>query len=454
MAQKEKKNDSQFMLVRQASDDKLKAVTQIEKDGTLQTVDPTQENLSGLSNLLNISTMETPLENFLKKYLQELSNPTHTGIFLMTENVLNQLFKIDFREDELEKCRIDPLAEMLKINPDWKQQFDLSKIDHDDLQRKGIRMDDLEPYHAALSWGYKTSQLIDMNPELSPGMRIPTKGRVSFQKQPDGSLKAIPHYWQPEADLNAPFHGVMLDDEAKRNIAATRHAGKVVNLELTPGTLTPCYVSKDRLTNTLEYMPCEEFKKFTSLKEAELSQGKQIDLFSGGKVLLEKFRTREGFFRDAHIQIDASEGNIQFDFSGLDRNRYKEENLEIARQKNIEKRAEQQENAPGITIHRYIKGVRVPDEAYDHWTEAVNDPSKRKDVKAFFMEGMTDEKGQKFNSWVKPDFERGRFRFPKWNPNKSEQSQHNAQRQYPRQDNRPRHTPTFTPRAASKAPKM
>ena len=455
MAKKERKKDNQFMLVRQASDEKLKAVTKIEQDGNLQTVDLSAGNPPDLSNLLNISTMETPLENFLKKFLQELSEPSHTGIFIIAEKVLNQLVQLHFPDEELEKCRIDPLAEMLKINPDWKQPLDMSKIDLEDLHLKGIRMEDLEPYQAALSWGYKTNQLIDMNPEVSPGLRIPTKGRVSLQEQPDGSVKAIPHYWQQEVDLNAPFHGVYLDDEVKRNIAATRHAGKVVDLELSPNTLTPCYVSKDRLTNTLEYMPCEDFKKFSSIKQVELSQGKQVDLFNGGSVLLEKFVTREGYFRDAHIQIDASERNIHFDFSGLDRNRYKEENLEIYRQKQAAKNVERQENAPGMRIHRYIKGVRVPDEAFDHWTEAVNDPSKRKDVKAFYLEGMTDEKGQKFNSWVMPDFERGKFRFPKWNPNKREQGQREQTRpQYPRQDNRPRQNPALKPQATAKAPKI
>lgn len=439
MAKKEANDSKQIMLVQQASDGKLKAVTDIDKEGNLQTTDP---DTGGLSNLLNISTMETPLENFLKKFLQEFSNPTHTGIFMMAENVLDNLIKIDFSSNELEKYRIDPLAEMRNINPEWKQPLDVSKIDQDDLLKKGIRIEDLQPHLKGMAWGYKSSQLIDMEPEISPGVRIPVKGRVSLQEQSDGSIKAIPHYWQPEPDLNAPFHGVLLDDDVKRNIAATRHAGKVVNLELSPGTLTPCYVSKDRLTNTLEYMPCSELKHFTTLKKAELSEGKQLDLFGGGKVLHEKYTSRSGLYRDAYIQVDASERNISFDFTGTDRNRYAEENREIARQQKAQQRLSRGETPENgqqkLVVHHKIKGVEIPDEAYEQWSEAVNDPTKQKDVKAFFLRGMTGNDGKKFDAWVRPNFEKVDFNFFRWNPNKRERGQtQQPKQQTPKQNNKP-----------------
>ena len=77
-----------------------------------------------------------------------------------------------------------------------------------------------------------------------------TKGRVSLEEQADGSLKVIPYYWQEKPDLNSPFHGVLLDDEVKTNFTNGRHAGKVLDLELDLGKLTPCYGSRDKWTNT------------------------------------------------------------------------------------------------------------------------------------------------------------------------------------------------------------
>ena len=62
----------------------------------------------------------------------------------------------------------------------------------------------------------------------------------------------------------------------------------------------------------------------------------------------------------------------------------------------------------------------MPKEAYDQWTEAVNDPSKRADVKAFYIKGMVkDGQGEPFNAWVKPNFERNKMDFFRWNPDRA-----------------------------------
>ena len=61
----------------------------------------------------------------------------------------------------------------------------------------------------------------------------------------------------------------------------------------------------------------------------------------------------------------------------MDRNRYAQENKEIYRQKAAEKNGRQEttasERQPTLTIHRTILKAPVPKEAYDQWTEAVND---------------------------------------------------------------------------------
>ena len=93
-------------------------------------------------------------------------------------------------------------------------------------------MEDIEPHLKAMSYGHKSNGLVEMNPELENGMRVSTKGRVSLEEQADGSLRVVPHYWLERPDLDAPFHGVLLDQEAKTNLMNTRHAGKVIDLEL------------------------------------------------------------------------------------------------------------------------------------------------------------------------------------------------------------------------------
>ncbi len=417
MDEKQTNDAKQVMLVQEAGDGRIRAVTGVDSVGNLHTVEPTQQNMS---NLLNVNTQDAALETFFKKFMQEAENPSHTGIFIMTQSAFDRLFQIDFDPEILENYRVDPASLM------QEQRFeplDTSKIDLDDLVKKGIRMEDLEPHLRAMSYGHKSNGLIEMNPELESGLRVATKGRVSLEEQADGSLKVIPHYWQEKPDLDAPFHGVLLDDEVKNNLTNGRHAGKIIDLELEPGKLTPCFVSRDKWTNTLEYLPVELLEKRAVIKNAELSEGKRMDFYSGGKVLLEGYTTRAGYKRDAYIQIDAAERNFEFSYDGLDRKRYQAENRAIHTQQRAargEREAKGMGKAPELTIHHMILKAAVPDEAYKQWSEAVKDPSKRAEVKAFYIKGMEkDGQREPFNAWVKPNFALGKMDFFKWNPDRA-----------------------------------
>ena len=443
MDEKLKNDAKKVMLVQQAGDGKIKAVTDIDKKGKIKVTDPTEQNLA---NLLNVNTNDSVLEAFYKKFMQEAENPSHTGlknavtkVFIMTEDVLNKLIKINFDPKELEKYRVDPAAELQKMQEKKTdkaqgqdsggdptqtiQPYDTSKIDRADMERKGIKWEAIEPHLRAMSWGHKSNKLIEMNPEMEPGgIRIPTKGRVSLAEQPDGSLRVVPHYWQEKPNLDAPFHGVMLPEDVKTNIENTRHAGKIVDLELTPGKKEPCYVSRDELTNTLEYMRVADFPHKKDMKGTTLSDGDQMNIAAGGKGLLEKFVTRAGYYRDGYIQVDAANRNYEFSYDGLDRNRYAQENKEIYRQNQGEKKGEQKEvsqekkQSDGF-IHKSMGGVAVPKEAYDLWKAAEADPGKRAEVKAVYMKDMKlDSKDQPVSLWVKPNYDEGKLKFYKWNP--------------------------------------
>lgn len=429
------------MLVRDAGKNgKIEAVSQIDEDGNIQTVAAASSNLA---NLFNVYTNDSAIEAFLKKFIEEMQAPVKTGIsdiFIMPVAVLDKLFKVDLAPQLMEHYRVDPAAELSRIEQlrDEGQRFqpmDISKIDRADMERKGIRMEDLEPHLRAMSYGHKSHGLIEMYPEMEPGgMRVTTKGRVSLEEQPDGSLKVIPHYYREKCDLDAPFHGVLLDEETKRNITETRHAGKVLELELEEGKLTPCFVSRDKWTNELVAMPVSEIERFSRLKNVELSEGKQIDLFSGGKVLLEGYTTRSGYKRDAYIQIDASERNIEFDHSGLDRKRYQEQNREIYQQKRAEEGNALPSKQQGMFIPQRLFGVEVPKEAYIQWQEALNFPEKQKDVKAVYMRGLQfPGSAERVDRWVKPNFEEQRIRTYRWNPDYARRQTTTTQQQAPQQ---------------------
>ena len=344
MDEKVKNDEKKVMLVRQTGegqDGRLKAVGSIDEDGNIETLDPTAANVA---KLFDVNTNQPALEAFFTKFMEQSQDPVKTGIseiFIMAESVLNKLIRIDLDPQLLENYRVDPAEELAKMEPQIAvprfEPMDISRIDTADMERMGIRMGDLEPHLKAMSYGHKSHGLIEMRPEMEPGgMRVTTKGRVSLEEQADGSLKVVPHYYREKCDLDAPFHNVLLDDEAKRNIVETRHAGKVIDLELEPGRMTPCYVSRDKWTNELVAMPVSEFDKRASIKNADLSEGEQLDFYSGRKILLKGYTTRSGYKRDAYIQIDASESNIEFDHSGLDKRRYQEHNREVYAAKRFE----------------------------------------------------------------------------------------------------------------------
>lgn len=437
MNEKQKNDSKKVMLVQQAKDGKTKAVKDMDKDGNIKTVEPTRQNAA---NLLDVNTNDSLVEAFYKKFVEQASNPKHTGIFVMAMSVLDKLFGLKFAPEEMEKHRVDPAAELQArqgTNPnvqqggegDTSQSFqplDVNKIDRADLDRKGIRWDDLEPHLKAMSYGHKSSALVEMSPEMEPGgLRVPTKGRVSLAEQPDGSLKVIPHYWQEKPNLEAPLYGTRLDNETKANLLETGNAGKVIPLELYPGTKEPCYVSLDPLTNRLDVMRVSELGKVEQIKGRELTLGQQMDFAAGKRITVEKMLSRSGYYFDGHVQINAADKNFKFTYEGLDRNRYAQENKDLRRdnmqaRKEAKKEVTPEETKNKLFIPNKLLGVPLTDKQHKEWSEALNDPAKRQGVTAYYMKGLVvPGKGEPQNLWVKPNFEKDKMDFFRWDPDRA-----------------------------------
>ena len=78
------------------------------------------------------------------------------------------------------------------------------------------------------------------------------------------------------------------------------------------------------------------------------------------------------------------------------------------------------ERQPTLTIHWTILKASVPKEACDQWTEAVNDPSKRADVKAFTSRAWSsDGRVSRSTPGSSSNFERNKMDFFRWNPDRA-----------------------------------
>jgi hypothetical protein len=256
-----KNEDKKVMLVQTFGEGQIKGVTDIDRKGNVKV---TRNSVSGdnLMKLFDVNTHDSAVEAFFRKLVEQAQNPSHTDLskavaklFIIVQSTLDKLLKVGLDTELLEPYRIDTAAELQKLEqqrqgpqkPEQQttqtqqdgdntssqsfQPLDIDKIDREDMERKGIRPESIEPHLKAMSYGHKSSALVDMSPELEQGgIRVPTKGRVSLEEQPDGSVRVIPHYWQERPNLDAPLHGVLLPDDVKANLEATRHAGRAIDL--------------------------------------------------------------------------------------------------------------------------------------------------------------------------------------------------------------------------------
>jgi hypothetical protein len=424
-----------FLLIRDEGEgNKLKVVKGIDKKGKIDAVDPLKAKQN---DFLIIDKHADPLENFFKNFMNQAKNPSHTGFFAVTVDMLDKILTID--EKELEKYRINPndylnkqqdqstketpkqalteekSEEMETKNQKNEQQsefkqFDTNLIPESEYQKYGIKPENLENELKAMSYGYKSPHLVDINPNIE-GVEYPMKARMSLEEQADGSLKFIPHPYQNQVDLEKPFQGIMLPNDVKENLLTTGNAGRVVELEPhTPGEKVPSLVSIDKLTNRLEAVPLDKLVISQNLKGAELSPEQQQALTEGKKILVEEMTSKKTMGTDhprkfdAYVQFNAAKGGYDFSYDGLDRNKYQQGN----KQEQSQNQSQEQQN--GVRIPKKLLGVDLSEEQQ----------SKLRDNKAVYVQGMLkDAKGEPFNAYVKVNHEKGKLDFFKWNPDKA-----------------------------------
>ena len=342
---------------------------------------------------------------------------------------------LHIKEEDLEKYRINPKDylnneqeqstkktekevvtekkdEKMEETPTTEQktefkQFDTSRIPESEYQKYGIKPENLEGELKAMSYGYKSPHLVDINPNIE-GVDYPMKARLSLEEQSDGSLKFIPHPQQQQVDLDKPFQGIMLPNDVKENLLATGNAGRVVELEPKPGEKVPSLISIDKLTNRLEAVPLDKLTVSQNLKGAELTPEQQQALKEGKKVLVEGMTSKNTIGTDnprkfdAYVQFNAAKGGYDFSYEGLDRNKYS--------QNNRQEQSQNGEQQNQVRIPKKLLGVDLDEKQQNSLREN----------KAVYIQGMLkDGKGEPFNAYVKVNNEKGKLDFFRWNPDKA-----------------------------------
>lgn len=428
MDEKLNPKDKVLLMRDEGEGNKLKVVKGIDKKGKIDAIDPMKAKES---DFLTIDKHADPIENFFKNFFNQAKNPSHTGFYAVTVDMLDKILHI--KEEDLQKYRINPKDYMnqqeqstkeseKQVQPEKKEekmdatteqktefkQFDTSRIPESEYQKYGIKPENLKDELNAMSYGYKSPHLVNINPKIE-GVDYPMKARLSLEEQPDGNLKFVPHPQQQQVDLEKPFQGIMLPNDVKENLLATGNSGRVVELQPTPnGEKVPSLVSIDKLTNRLEAVPLDKLTVSQNLKGVELSPEQQQALKEGKKVLVEGMTSKKTIGTDnpkkfdAYVQFNAAKGGYDFSYDGLDRNKYQQNNKQQQNQSEV-----QQNN---VRIPKKLLGVDLSEDQQ----------SKLRENKAVYVQGMVkDGKGEPFNAYVKVNTEKGKLDFFKWNPDRA-----------------------------------
>jgi hypothetical protein len=420
MDKRMKQGDKRYLLAAgEGEGNLLRAITRPDADGNQKTA---ELNRANLGDFFSVNPNDNALEAFLKKFMEQMENPSHIGLFLVTEKFLEKVFatgKVD--AEELEQFRIHPeevlaqkaatpaqstSGETTEQKADEQkptfEPFDPNRINVESIDRLGINWKDVEPHLKAMLFGHKSPGLVPMVLHVE-GMEIPTTGRLSLAEQADGELYLVPHFYHHKLDLDIPFQGVLLSDADKEHLLATGNAGRIINLEPEAGKIIPSYVSIDKITNTLEAIPTEKVSIPQSIKGAELTNEQCQALAEGRKVLIESMTSRTGALFDAYLQINASRGAFDFSYDGLDRNRYRST-------KEGEAESNRQSEHRNVRIPQKLLGVDLPEKQQEELRAG----------KTIYVKGMMkDGQDQPFNAYVRVNAEAKKLDFYKWNPDRA-----------------------------------
>jgi hypothetical protein len=321
------------------------------------------------------------------------------------------------------------------------QPLDLNKLDWKEAGKLGLSGESLQDALKAMSYGHKSPGLIEVRMKID-GKELQAKARLSFEQQPDGSIKIQTHPYQEKPDFEKPFMGVQFTEAEQKQFQQTGHGGRIFELEMTPGgEKVPALVSLDKITNRFEAVPLSEIQIPKVLKGVELSDRQQEGLKSGQGVLVENMDKKQrpgeepGGKITRIVQYNAVNKNFDFLFTPEQRQQ---------RQQERAAKAEQDDNRPlkarkvgEVWVRPVQGGVELSREQFKTLCEnkpvfvegMVNQSTKPKQEQGAQQVETTDQKGQKYNAWVWPDQEAGRIRHTSLPPEQWKEAQAKKQAQ-------------------------
>lgn len=404
---------SDILLVFDKEKKKIQAVTGVDQNGNLKTVDPLKKNQN---QFMRVDRQGDLFSNFFQNFFSQLRNPTNFKFFKVPAPLAVDTAK------ELEKQLVNPTPELEKMvkqhevkppeiiinknenknhmettqtNPETSEyKYKPEQIDWETLNHLGLSKEKLEKMNLLdpLLKGYKTNELVPVTLNLGTAVTR-MDARLSLKSSDEGEVALMIHGIRKTPNLNYPFFGHEFTKEDKDNLLQSGNMGRVVNL-VNPKTneIMPSLISIDRLTNEIVALKTDFIKIPDEIKGAKLSEEQKQTLQEGKPLHLEDMVSKKGTLFDATVQFNADKRFVEFLFDRNEPNKQSQSNVQNTSQE-----------APKI-----FRDKELDNEQYQ----------KFKEGQTVYITGLIDKKGKEYNGYITFDKQTNKTDFSFQNPDK------------------------------------
>ncbi len=312
---------------------------------------------------------------------------------------------------------------------DWSDMKEVYGIDRAALEASG----DLEKM-----LDYGKSGLVTVAPYIN-GERFELEARLSFKELPDGSIGLVPHAIRKEPKLDQEFMGHTFTPEDKENLKKTGNMGRVVELtDKETGEIIPSYISIDRQTNEVTFLPVKDVPTMTGIGQTKFTEHEIGELRAGRAIPNKEIVLSEKRKFTATLQINVERRGVEFVPRQNGQNQ-RQRNGQTTRQPRNPQPAAQTttgQTAAGQTPAQ-PEGGQKPKVYKFQWLDENGNirapktmggvlltPEQQKDFtagKSILVKDMKrDGKGEPYTAYVKYDFDAGKPKYFRTSPEVSQ----------------------------------
>lgn len=434
-----------MLVVRDEHTGEIGVVTGLKQDGSPNLVNAASKHSR---DFLKFDKHSDALENFFMNFFRQYKEPSRFGFYRIAaegvENVVEVIRDL-LKDPNHNKDLLAPhLIDTSKYNSlrNSAEMNNKNQTESQGLSEANTSVKEKKGYHpideGAIDWkkmeehygvkrevlaesgdlkrmlNYGKSDLLTITPTFG-NVAYEIDARLSLRQNEDGSVSMVPHIFRKEPNLKDEFSGHKFTDEDKSRLRSTGNMGRVVDL-VDPQTKEhiPSYISIDRSTNEVVALPVSKVRISNKIGNTQLTKEEMGKLRSGQPLVNKQIELANGKTFKATLQVNAEQRGVEF----------------VPRRESMRKG--KQRTAPGEDQdgrNYYFKwtdkegNIRAPQTLGG--VELTPDQRFRfQEGKAILVQDMQrDGKGQPYTAYVKYDYEAGKPRYYRGDPDQSQAKQ-------------------------------